>query len=138
MGISREDAEAFVTVNSEMIMNEVATKAEIEILRADLKVLEVQMENGFTKLESKFDSKFMGFESKFDGLENRFNGLENRFDGLEEKFDNRFAAIENRFAENDVKLNQFKNQIVIQLGSLIVAALTAMASFLSILKWDLF
>lgn len=99
MGVSREDAEAFVTVNSEMIMNEVATKADLKVLRADFKVLEVQMDNRFTKLESKVEA----LESKM-----------------------------------DIKFNQFKNQIVIQLGSLIVAGLTALASFISILKWDLF
>lgn len=84
MGVSRENAEAFVTVNSEMIMNEVATKA-------DLKLLETQIEIKLTK-------------------------------------------IENRFTEIDSKLSQTKNQLLIQLGSLIVVCSTAIASLMTILK----
>lgn len=84
MGVSRENAEAFVTVNSEMIMNEVATKADLQVIRADLKLLE--------------------------------------------------SRLENRFTEVDAKLNQTKNQLLIQLGSVIVVCSTAIASLMTILK----
>lgn len=43
MGVSRENAEAFVTVSSEMIMNEVATKADLQIIRADLNLFRAEL-----------------------------------------------------------------------------------------------
>jgi hypothetical protein len=68
---------------------DVATKADLGILRGDIEALRAELKGDMAKLEGRFDKlegRFEGLEGRFGGLEGRFEGLEGRFEGLEGRF----------------------------------------------------
>jgi hypothetical protein len=100
---------------------DVATKADLGALRAELK-------GDLAKLDGRFD----GLEGRFDGLEGRFVGLEGRFDGLEGQLEGRFVGVEGRFVglegRVDARIADLRDTTRAWAIGIIVAVVLAMTS----------
>lgn len=79
MGVSREDAEAYVTVFSEMIVEGVTSKSDMQNLKADLKgdiqILRNDMERGFVQVRSEIRGLSASTDKKLGLMMAQMSGL---------------------------------------------------------------
>ena len=82
-----EQAEVMVSLVSSAVTGNVATKADIELVRKDMEALEVRLGSRIDALETKFDAKFEAMESKFEAMESKIEAMESKIEAMESKIE---------------------------------------------------
>ncbi|MDJ0274877.1 MAG: hypothetical protein NYU90_06745 [Aigarchaeota archaeon] len=86
------------------VLADVATKRDLETLRAELKADIKRVEDN---LKALIEREISRLEKRIDSLERRIDSLERRIDALE----NRIAALENRVNSIETRLSRLEGQM---------------------------
>ena len=149
VGFSQEQASTIVITFVESITENLATKDDLELVRKDIAALDTKIDTSITALETKIDTSIAALETKIDtsiaALETKIDtsiaALETKIDtsiaALDTKIDTSIAALDTKIDTSITALRQdmseFKKEMKIMLGSIMVAGITVMTMVMTFL-----
>ena len=127
VGFSQEQASTIVITFVESITENLATKDDLELVRKDIAALDTKIDTSITALETKIDTSIAALETKID----------TSIAALDTKIDTSIAALDTKIDTSITALRQdmseFKKEMKIMLGSIMVAGITVMTMVMTFL-----
>jgi len=111
-GMSQAHAEGMVRAFAAAFDGEVATRADIADVRAEIRALDAKMDKRFAEMEASIDRRFAEMEASID---------------------RRFAAVDLRFAKIEADLVALEHRMTIKLGGMMIVAVGAVAALVKLL-----
>lgn len=110
-GMSQAHAEGMVRAFAAAFDGEVATRADIADVRAEIRALDAKMDKRFAEMEASIDRRFAEMEASID---------------------RRFAAVDLRFAKIEADLVALEHRMTIKLGGMMIVAVGAVAALVKL------
>ena len=127
VGFSQEQASTIVITFVESITENLATKDDLELVRKDIAALETKIDTSIAALETKIDTSIAALDTKID----------TSIAALDTKIDTSIAALDTKIDTSITALRQdmseFKKEMKIMLGSIMVAGITVMTMVMTFL-----
>jgi hypothetical protein len=111
-GMSQVHAEGMVRAFAAAFDGEVATRADIGDVRAEIRALDARMDKRFAEMGVSIDRRFAEMEASID---------------------RRFAAVDLRFAKIEADLVALEHRMTIKLGGMMIVAVGAVAALVKLL-----
>ncbi|MFN8722098.1 MAG: hypothetical protein ACK5YI_14840 [Rhodospirillales bacterium] len=111
-GMSQVHAEGMVRAFAAAFDGEVATRADIADVRAEIRALDARMDKRFAEMGVSIDRRFAEMEASID---------------------RRFAAVDLRFAKIEADLVALEHRMTIKLGGMMIVAVGAVAALVKLL-----
>jgi hypothetical protein len=140
-GMSQVHAEGMVRAFAAAFDGEVATRADIGDVRAEIRALDARMDKRFAEMGVSIDRRFAEMEvsvdARFVEVRAEIKALEakmdRRFAEMEASIDRRFAAVDLRFAKIEADLVALEHRMTIKLGGMMIVAVGAVAALVKLL-----
>ena len=116
VGFSQEQASTIVITFVESITENLATKDDLELVRKDIAALETKIDTSIAALDIKIDTSIAALDTKID----------TSIAALDTKIDTSITALRQDMSE-------FKKEMKIMLGSIMVAGITVMTMVMTFL-----
>ena len=116
VGFSQEQASTIVITFVESITENLATKDDLELVRKDIAALETKIDTSIAALDTKIDTSIAALDTKID----------TSIAALDTKIDTSITALRQDMSE-------FKKEMKIMLGSIMVAGITVMTMVMTFL-----
>ena len=110
--MSQVHAEGMVRAFAAAFDGEVATRADIGDVRAEIRALDARMDKRFAEMGVSIDRRFAEMEASID---------------------RRFAAVDLRFAKIEADLVALEHRMTIKLGGMMIVAVGAVAALVKLL-----
>ena len=107
-GVPEPQAEVHAELMAEVVIERLATKDDLQLLRQDLRALE-------ERINARLDSLVRDFDSRFKDV------------------DSRFKDVDGRFKELDTRLKDLELRLTLRLGGMLVAAVAIAAALVKLL-----
>jgi hypothetical protein len=111
-GMNQVHAEGMVRAFAAAFDGEVATRADIADVRAEIRALDARMDKRFAEMGVSIDRRFAEMEASID---------------------RRFAAVDLRFAKIEADLVALEHRMTIKLGGMMIVAVGAVAALVKLL-----
>jgi hypothetical protein len=151
-GMSQVHAEGMVRAFAAAFDGEVATRADIGDVRAEIRALDARMDKRFAEMEVSIDRRFaemgVSIDRRFAEMEASVDArfvevraeikaleakMDRRFAEMEASIDRRFAAVDLRFAKIEADLVALEHRMTIKLGGMMIVAVGAVAALVKLL-----
>lgn len=127
-GFTEEQAKAAIDCWMEFMNAEFATKG-------DLKELEFVTKTAIQELDYKFNKRFDQIDLRFEQVDLKFKEIDSNLKQIRERFDQTDKSIETLEKRIDLKIENLENKLTLRLGGIMLAGITLLQFFPSILDY---
>jgi len=121
-GVPERQAEVHAEMLVEVVVERLATKDDIELVRQDLRALEERIDGRLASIVKDMDGRFKDLDARFKDIDGRFKDLDGRFKDI----DGRFKDLDGRFKDMELRLT-------LRMGAMLAAAVAIMTALVKLL-----